>query len=84
MWYNVLVMELDHVTVVFVWDGELKTYSAYVEGVAAYGEGKTKEEALESLKKALMLYIGEVGKDRFLGEIVAPIEYEELKLSSIV
>lgn len=77
-------MELDVVTVAFIWDKELKLYSAHIEGVAAYGEGATKEEALQSLKEALGLYIGEVGKNQFLTEVIAPVEYERLKLSNLV
>lgn len=82
MWYNGHM--LNQITVAFVWDEELKLYSAFVPNIAAYGEGATKEEALESLKKAILMYIDEVGRDQFLAELNPPYEYESFELSNLV
>lgn len=81
MWYTVY---MDAVTVAFIWDEKLHRFSAYVSDVPAYGEGATKEEALADLRKAIALYIEEVGRDQFLSEVIAPLEYETFKLSSLV
>ena len=72
------------ITIAYVWDKDLKRFSAYIPDVAAYGEGATKEEALQSLKQALVLYIEEVGKEQFLSEVIGPVEYETLQLGSLV
>lgn len=75
---------MDVVTVAFVWDEKLRRFSAYIPDVPAYGEGTTKEEALADLRKAIALYVEEVGRDHFLSEVVAPLEYEKFQLSSLV
>lgn len=81
MWYN---SSMKKVTVTFVWDEELKVYSAYLADVPVCGEGATKEKALQSLKEGLMFYIEEEGKDALLSHIIGPMEYEEVDLAQLV
>lgn len=69
-------------TVAFVLDEELGTWTAYIPDVAAYGEGASKEEALEDLKKAVALYIEEAGVEDFLAHIAPTTEYERVPLST--
>jgi predicted RNase H-like HicB family nuclease len=70
------------VYVAFEWDPDIAVFTAHIPHVAAYGEGATKEEALQSLKQAITLYIEEVGKQRFEEE-VTPAEYQKLDLATL-
>jgi predicted RNase H-like HicB family nuclease len=75
-------MDLRNVTIAFEYDQEIQTWAAHIPGVGAYGEGSTKEAALEDLKEALQLYIETVGKEQFFSE-AGLIEYKTIPLQSI-
>ncbi len=68
-------------TVAFVLDEELGVWAAYIPDVPAYGEGKSKEEALEDLKKAVALYIEEAGQEVFQSHLAPTTEYKTIPLS---
>ena len=72
------------VTVTFVLDEALQMYSAYINGIPVCGEGKTKEEALQSLKEGMLLYMEDTSKEEVLSQIVGPVEYQEVDLAQLV
>ncbi|MBI3619186.1 hypothetical protein HY213_04115 [Candidatus Peregrinibacteria bacterium] len=73
---------IEFVTVTFVLDEELGIWTAYVPDVAAYGEGETKEDALEDLKKAVALYIEAAGEEAFYAHLAPVAEYKKIPLSA--
>lgn len=79
-----VAMGLDFVTVVFVWDEELKLYSAYIPDVPVCGEGATKQKALAHLEEGIKFYLEDVSREEFLSQIIAPMEHEKIKLSRFV
>ncbi len=71
------------VTVTFIWDEELKIFTAYLPDVPVCGEGPTKEAALNHLKEGIEFYIEEVGREEFLSQVTVPTEYEEVELAQL-
>lgn len=67
-------------TVAFVLDKELGIWTAHLPDVPAYGEGKTKEDALDDLKKAIALYIEEAGQEVFESHLSPATEYKKVSL----
>ena len=80
MWYTA---SMNKVTVTFIWDEELKIFSAYLPDVPVCGEGHTKEAALNHLKEGIEFYIEEVGREEFLSRITVPMEHEEIELARL-
>ena len=72
------------VSVTMTYDEKLRQWGAWLPDVAAYGTGTTPEEALEDLKKALKLYVEEVGRERLLEEIAPPAQSLSIPLTSLV
>ena len=72
------------VSVTITYDEKLRQWGAWLPDVAAYGTGATPEEALEDLKKALKLYVEEVGRERLLEEIAPPAQSLSIPLTSLV
>jgi len=68
-------------TIAFIFDPELKMYTARVPYIPAYGEGKTKEKAVADLKEALAGYIEAFGMEDALQRLSAPISVQHLDLS---
>ncbi len=80
LWYNACMK--NSATVAFVYDSELRLWSAHIPGVGAYGEGKTRKTALDDLKKAIELYIESEGKTAFLEKLQPKAEYKDFPLST--
>ena len=72
------------ISVMLSFDEELQQWAAWVPDVAAYGVGKSVEAAVTDLKKALSLYIEEVGRKRFLQEVAPPSQSISIPLGSLV
>ena len=72
------------VTVTFVFDDALQVYSAYINGVPVCGEGASKEEALQSLKEGILLYMEDTSKEEVLAQVIGPIEYQEVDFAHLV
>ena len=72
------------VSVTMTYDEELRQWGAWLPDVAAYGAGATPQEALEDLKKALALYVEEVGRERLMEEIAPPAQSLSIPLTSLV
>ena len=72
------------VSVMLSFDEKLRQWAAWVPDVAAYGCGSTMEGAVADLKKALLLYIEEVGRDRFLEDVAPPSQSISIPLGSLV
>jgi predicted RNase H-like HicB family nuclease len=72
------------ISVTLTHDEKAKTWGAWIPDVPAYGVGKTPQLAMDDLKKAVALYIEEVGKKRFLEEIAAPTQTLSVPLSILV
>lgn len=75
---------MNMVTVTFVLDEEQQVYTAYINGIPVCGEGGTKQEALQSLKEGILLYMEDVSKEEMLSQIVGPIEHQEVDLGRLV
>ena len=75
---------MEMVTVTFVLDENLQLFTAYINGIPVCGEGKTKAEALQSLKEGMLLYMEDTSKEEVLSQIVGPVEYEEVDLGQLV
>lgn len=82
MWYHGGMNTL--VSVTLTHDEKVKQWGVWIPDVPAYGVGATPQEAMNDLKKALALYIEEVGKKRFLEEIAPPAQSLSIPLTSLV
>ena len=58
-----------NVAVLFIPDKEQGGYTAYVPDIPAYGEGKTKNEAIADLKMGIQVYVDEFGLEETLSRI---------------
>lgn len=72
------------VSVTLTYDEKAKQWGAWIPDVPAYGVGKTPQVAMDDLKKAVVLYIEEVGKKRFLEEIAPPAQTLSIPLATLV
>ena len=75
---------MNMITVTFVLDEELKVYSAYIDGIPVCGEGKNKEESLQSLKEGMRLYMEDVGREEMFSQIIGPVEHQEVDFGQLV
>lgn len=69
------------ITVEYILDPELHAYTAHIPHIPAYGEGKTKEEALADLREALAGYIEAFGMEAALERLSTPISVQHLDVS---
>ena len=72
------------VSVTLSYDEKIDQWAAWLSGISAYGQGCSPQEALESLKEGLALYIQEVGREKFLKELDPPAQSLILPLSDLV
>lgn len=72
------------ISVTLSYDEDIDQWGSWIPGVAVYGQGDSPQEALESLKEGLALYIEEVGQEKFLEEIDPPSQSLILPLSDLV
>ena len=72
------------VSVTLSYDEEIGRWGAWLPDIAAYGTGATAPEAIDDLKKALALYIEEVGMERFQEELAPPMQSLSLLLNTLV
>lgn len=68
------------ITIEFIFDPELRMYTARVPYIPAYGEGETKEEAVADLKEALAGYIEAFGLEDAVQRLSAPISVQYLSV----
>jgi len=81
-WYNGSMDTM--VSIVLTYDDEIDQWGAWLSGISAYGQGGSPQEAIEDLKRALGLYIEEVGREKFLQDIDPPSQVLSLPLSDLV
>ena len=72
------------VSVTLSYDQDANQWAAWLPGVAAYGQGDTSQDALQSLREALTLYIEETGQETFLEHLDPPQQSLTLPLSDLV
>jgi len=77
-------MDTVMVSVTLSYDEEIDQWGAWLPDVAAFGQGDTPQAAIEDLKKALALYIEEVGYKKFVEELAPPAQSLSLPLSDLV
>ena len=77
-------MDTIMVSVTLSYDEEIDQWGAWLPDITAFGQGDTPQDAIEDLKKALALYIEEVGYKKFLEELAPPAQSLSLPLSDLV
>ena len=81
--YTVGMQAIQGITVEFILDPDLGMYTARVPYIPAYGEGKTKEEALADLKEALTGYIEAFGLEDALQRLSTPISVQHINVDLV-
>ena len=74
---------LPNVTIEFIPD-EVSGFTAHIPDISAYGEGKTKEEAVADLKIGVQAFIEENGMEATLARLNSPTELQEVNFGELV
>ena len=72
------------VSVTLTYDEKIEQWGAWIEGIGAYGQGANPQGAIDDLKTALLLYIEEMGRDRFEQQLSPPSQTLSLPLDLLV
>lgn len=75
---------LPNVTIEFIPDHIAGGFTAHIPDIPAYGEGSTKEEAIDDLKIGIQAFIEENGMEATLNRLNSPTEIQEVNLGDLV
>ena len=75
---------LPNVTIEFIPDPDEGGFTAHIPDIPAYGEGATKQEAVEDLKVGVQAFVEENGMEATLARLNFPTEIQEVNFGELV